>query len=76
MHIITTKVEHPSVINVCERLKDQGFEVTYLDVDSDGVLKLEDLKSALTSKTILVNIMAVNNEVEFYSTYPRSRQNH
>ncbi len=63
MHIITTKVEHPSVINVCERLKDQGFEVTYLDVDSDGVLKLEDLKSALTSKTILVSIMAVNNEV-------------
>jgi len=61
-HLITTKVEHPAVLNVCKFLETQGYRVTYLPVDSAGRLNLEDLKAALTADTALVSIMWANNE--------------
>jgi cysteine desulfurase len=62
-HIITTKVEHHAVLHTCEYLEKNGFEVTYLDVDEEGFIRLEDLKNAITDKTILVSIMFANNEI-------------
>ncbi|MCK4846644.1 MAG: aminotransferase class V-fold PLP-dependent enzyme, partial [Deltaproteobacteria bacterium] len=61
-HIITTKVEHPAVLNTCKYLEREGFEVTYLGVDAEGMIDLEELKSAITDKTILITIMYANNE--------------
>ncbi|MFQ5735816.1 MAG: cysteine desulfurase NifS [Thermodesulfobacteriota bacterium] len=61
-HIITTKVEHPAVLNTCKYLAKEGFEVTYLDVDADGMIDLDALKAAITDKTILITIMYGNNE--------------
>jgi cysteine desulfurase len=61
-HIVTTRVEHPGVINVCKFLETQGYRVTYLPVDGEGRLNLEDLKSAVASDTALVSIMWANNE--------------
>mgnify|MGYP001248581654 FL=1 len=62
-HIITTSIEHPSVTNVCEQLKKDGFEITYLPVNSSGRVRVEDVKNALRDDTILVSVMHVNNEV-------------
>ena len=62
-HIITTQVEHASVANTMKFLEDNGFEVTYLGVDQDGRISLEELKSAMRPDTILVSIMQVNNEI-------------
>lgn len=61
--IITTKIEHPSVLNPMKQLEKQGYQVVYLDVDQSGHISLEQLKEELTPDTILVSIMAVNNEV-------------
>ena len=61
-HIITTRVEHPAVLNTCKYLEKEGFDVTYLDVDSEGLLSLDRLREAITPKTILITIMYVNNE--------------
>ncbi len=61
-HLITQKSEHPSVIDVYRHLENQGFSVTYLDLDENGKISLEDLKNAITEKTALVSIMQINNE--------------
>ena len=62
-HIITTKIEHDCILNSCRWLETQGAKVTYLDVDKDGFINLEDLKNSITEKTILVSIIHGNNEI-------------
>lgn len=62
-HIITTKIEHPAILNTCETLSKEGFKITYLSVDEDGLINLEELKRAITDKTILISIMFANNEI-------------
>lgn len=62
-HIITTQVEHASVANTMKLLEDNGFEITYLGVDHDGRISLDELKAAMRPDTILVSIMQVNNEI-------------
>lgn len=62
-HIITTNIEHASIINTMKELEAKGFKVTYLDVDSEGRISLEDLKQAINDETILVSIIHVNNEI-------------
>lgn len=62
-HLITTKIEHPSVANVMKHLEEQGYEVTYLPVDEKGIVKLQALKEALRPDTMLVSVMYVNNEI-------------
>lgn len=61
-HIITTSVEHPAVLETCEYLEKNGYDVTYLKVDRDGMLDLADLEAAITDKTILLSVMWANNE--------------
>jgi cysteine desulfurase len=61
-HIVTTQVEHPAVLNLCQQLEKKGYRVTWLGVDPDGMLDLNELESALTEDTALVSIMAANNE--------------
>jgi len=62
-HLITSVIEHPSVSNTMKYLEEQGFTVTYLSVDENGIIDLNELESAVTSETILVSIMYVNNEI-------------
>ena len=63
-HIITTKIEHHAILHTCEYLeKNRGARVTYLDVDENGIVKLEDLEKAITPETILISVMFANNEI-------------
>lgn len=62
-HIITTKIEHPAILNTCRTLEKQGFDVTYLNVDKEGLIDLKELEEAITEKTILISIMFANNEI-------------
>ena len=63
-HIITTKIEHHAILHTCEYLeKQRGFEITYLDVDENGVVKLDELKKAIRPDTILISVMFANNEI-------------
>ena len=62
-HIITSRIEHHAILHTCEYLQKRGFTVTYLDVDEDGMIRLEDLERAIRPDTILISIMAANNEI-------------
>ncbi|MEO7659284.1 MAG: cysteine desulfurase family protein, partial [Pyrinomonadaceae bacterium] len=63
LHIITSSIEHSAVINVCEDLEKQGYEVTYLPVYEDGIVRTEDVLAAITDETVLISIMTANNEI-------------
>ena len=62
-HILTSKIEHHAILHTCEWLEKQGFEVTYVDVDENGVIKLNELKKAIRPTTILISVMFANNEI-------------
>src|SRR6266571_2566776 len=61
-HVITSFVEHEAVLNACQALEKQGVDVTYLHVDQDGLIDLEDLRGAIRQETVLITIMHANNE--------------
>jgi cysteine desulfurase len=69
-HIITVKTEHKAVLDTCRELERQGFDVTYLDVQTDGLLDMEALKAAIRPDTILVSVMFVNNEIGVIQDIP------
>lgn len=62
-HIITTKIEHHAILHTAQYLEQRGFEVTYLDVDENGIVKLDQLKAAIRPDTILISVMFANNEI-------------
>ena len=62
-HIITSKIEHHAILHTCEYLEKLGFEISYIDVDEEGVIKLEELKAAIRPTTILISVMFANNEI-------------
>ncbi len=62
-HIVTSQIEHSAVINVCESLEERGWEITYLPVYEDGVVRIDDVKAAIRPDTILITVMAANNEI-------------
>ena len=62
-HIITTRIEHHAILHTCQYLEKRGFDVTYLDVDENGFIDLDELQKAITPETILISVMAANNEI-------------
>lgn len=62
-HIITSKIEHPAVLETCKQLEKEGFEVTYLEVNGEGKISIDDLKAAIKPETVLITIMFANNEI-------------
>ncbi|WP_026485844.1 cysteine desulfurase family protein [Caldanaerobius polysaccharolyticus] len=62
-HVITTVIEHPSVLNTVKRLEHEGFEVQYVSVDSNGIVNLDEIKDSIRDDTAIISVMAVNNEV-------------
>ena len=62
-HIITSRIEHHAILHTCAYLEQKGYEVTYLDVDEDGKISLEELEKAIRPDTILISIMSANNEI-------------
>ena len=67
-HIITSKIEHPAILHTCQNLEKQGFEVTYLNVDEEGTIDLEQLNNSIKPSTILISIMFANNEIRYNRT--------
>ena len=62
-HIITSKIEHPAVLETCKQLEKEGFEVSYINVDENGIIKLDELENAIKKETILISVMFANNEI-------------
>ena len=62
-HVITTKIEHHAILNSCKTLEENGCKVTYLNVDKDGIINLEELVNAITEDTVLISVMFANNEI-------------
>lgn len=62
-HIITSKIEHPAILNSCKTLEKQGFDITYINVDSNGFVRLDELRNAIRNDTILISVMFANNEI-------------
>ncbi len=62
-HIITSEIEHPAVLRTCEALEKEGFRITYVPVDNDGIIRLDELENSFTKETILVSVMHANNEI-------------
>ena len=62
-HIITSKIEHPAVLETCKQLEKEGFEISYISVDENGIINLEELKKAIKPATVLITIMFANNEI-------------
>lgn len=75
-HIITSRIEHHAILHTCAYLEQKGYEVTYLDVDEDGKISLEELEKAIRPDTILISIMSANNETEQSSQSKRSVRSH
>ena len=61
--IITSKIEHPAILHTCQNLENKGYRITYIDVDKDGIINLENLKNSINNQTILISIMFANNEI-------------
>lgn len=62
-HIITSKIEHPAILNTCRTLEKQGFKVSYINVDKDGIINIQELINSITKDTILISVMFANNEI-------------
>ena len=62
-HIITSKIEHPAILNTCENLSEKGFDITYVNIDKNGIIDIEELKNSIREDTILISIMLANNEI-------------